>query len=522
MRTPTRVVNYWISLCLLGALSGIPQVRAEVKLPAVLTSHMVLQQDKPLPVWGWANPGEEVTVTFGDAKATAKADANGNWKVTLPEQKRSSDPRELLVAGTNTIKIEDVLVGEVWICSGQSNMQWSVLQSANPQAEVASANYPNIRLFAVPLVPSGTPSKDVNAKWEQCSPATVGGFSAVAYFFGRELHKELNGAPIGLIRTAWGGTRIEPWTPPVGFESVAATNKELDVIKGALTNYQTALKTYVGQVKEWVPAAEAALAAGNDLPPSPAVPAHPLNSHGAHTGLYNGMVHALVPFAFRGALWYQGESNRMNGVYYADLKEALVTGWRKVWNQGDFPFYFVQIAPFNYGKDSPTKLAELWEGQTKALRVPNTGIAGTCDIGDLKDIHPVNKQEVGRRLALWALAKDYGKTDLVFSGPMYDSIAVEGNKIRVKFKYADGGLVSRDNQPLTWFLVAGEDKKFVKANAAVDGNDVLVDAAGIDKPVAVRFGWHQFAEPNLSNKAGLPAIPFRSDSWEDAVVPTEQ
>lgn len=521
MRNPTLIArSIWLSLIAIAC--SLNTLQAAVKLPTIFTSHMVLQQDKPLPVWGWADPGEEVTVSFGDAKVSTKADDKGNWKVSLPAQQRSADPRVLSIAGSNTINIEDVLVGEVWICSGQSNMQWTVSRSSNPEAEIAAANYPNIRLFAVPLIPAGTPVSDVNAKWEQCSPATVPEFSAVAYFFGRELHKELNGAPIGLVRTAWGGTRIEPWTPPVGFESVEATHKELDVIKKALADYHTALEAFVKQVKDWVPTAEAALTAGNDIPVLPAKPEHPLNSNRAHTGLYNGMVHPLVPFAFRGALWYQGESNRMDGYYYADLKEALVTGWRKVWNQGDFPFYYVQIAPFNYGKDAPAKLAELWEGQTRALRIPNTGIAGTCDIGDLKDIHPVNKQEVGRRLALWALAKDYGKTDLVFSGPMFDSIAVEGNKIRVKFKYSDGGLVSRDNQPLTWFLVAGEDKKFVKANATIDGNDVIVDAAGIEKPAAVRFGWHQFAEPNLANKAGLPAIPFRSDSWDDAEVPTEQ
>jgi len=521
MRKPTLITrSLW--LCLIAVACSFTSLRADVKLPAIFTSHMVLQQDKPLPVWGWAAPGEEVTVSFGDAKATTKADEKGNWKVSLPAQKRSLDPRVLSVVGKNTINVEDVLVGEVWICSGQSNMQWTVSRSANAPAEIAAANYPSIRLFAVPLVPAGTPAPDVNAKWEQCSPATVAEFSAVAYFFGRELHKELGGAPIGMIRTAWGGTRIEPWTPPVGFESVPATNKELDVINKGNADFRAAQTAYVTQVKDWVAASEAALAAGNDIAPTPPFPVHPLNSNRAHTGLYNGMVHALVPFAFRGALWYQGESNRMDGYYYADLKEALVTGWRKTWNQGDFPFYYVQIAPFNYGKDAPTKLAELWEGQTDALRVPNTGIAGTCDIGDLKDIHPVNKQEVGRRLALWALAKDYGKTDLVFSGPMYDSIAVEGNKIRVKFKYSEGGLVSRDNQPLTWFLIAGEDKKFVKANATIEGNDILVDAAGIDKPVAVRFGWHQFAEPNLANKAGLPAIPFRSDNWEDASVPQEQ
>lgn len=501
----------WICAVLLAGVPGL--LHADVKLPAVFTPHLVLQRDKPINVWGWAAPGEEVTVKFAEASAKATADQKGKWKVTLPAQTASATPRDLVVSGKNTITLNDVLVGEVWVGSGQSNMQWSVVASLNPKEEIAAAKYPNIRLFQIPLVPSGTPSEDVKAKWQACTPETIGNFSAVLYFFGRELNSKLD-VPVGLIQTAWGGTRIQPWTPPVGFEGVPATQKELDLMKTLMAGYKTANEGYLKQVEEWLQKAKESLAAGADLPLAPPAPPHPLNSHNQPTGLYNGMVHAIVPYTIRGAIWYQGESNRMETAYYHELMKALIGGWRKVWGQGDFSFYFVQLAPFNYGKQAPYALAELWEAQTKTLSVPNTGMAVITDIGDIKDIHPRNKQEVGRRLALWALAKDYGKSDIVYTGPTFESMSVEGDKVRIKFGNAEG-LKSRDGQPLTWFLIAGEDKKFTKANAVIEGNAVVVSAPGVSSPKAVRFGWHQLAEPNLANGAGLPPSPFRTDDWTE-------
>ena len=498
------------------SIVGLPNVaRSDVRLPAVIGDHMVLQRDLPVKIWGWADPAEEVTVTLGEAKATAQADAAGKWRVTLPAIK-SGKGLEMTVAGKNTIKLTDILIGEVWLGSGQSNMQWSVQQSDNAPAEIAAANYPEIRLFSVPLVPSGKPAADVNAKWVVCSPDTVKGFSAVLYFFGRQLHKDLN-VPMGLINTSWGGTRIEPWTPPEGFASQSELQSDLEWIGARKADYQKALETSLAQYRAWVESADKAKAAGQEIPDPPVAPAHPLNSNGVSTGLYNGMIHPLVPFAIRGAIWYQGEANVGQGMQYNTRMKALIAGWRKVWGQGDFPFLFVQLAPFEYG-GAPTRLPELWEAQAATLGFANTGMAVTTDlVPNLKDIHPPNKQDVGKRLALWALARTYGRSDTVYSGPQYESFAVEPEKIRVKFKHADG-LKSRDGKPLGWFSIAGSDKKFVPAEASIDGESVVVRSASVTNPVAVRFGWHQLANPNLANNAGLPASPFRTDTWTDATA----
>jgi sialate O-acetylesterase len=499
------------AICLITNLA-----RAEVTLPAIIGSHMVLEGGTPVTIWGWANEGEEVTVALGDIKATAKADANRDWLVKLPPMPASDEPLEMTISGTNTIKLTDILVGEVWMGSGQSNMQWSVAQSANANEEIAAANYPKMRLFLVPLVPSGKPAKNVNAAWTVCTPDTVKSFSAVCYFFGRELHKSLN-VPVGMIATSWGGTAIQPWVPPVGYDEVPELKGERQQIESLTNGYQTALKSKLPDLKSWLEAADKSVAAGQPIAEPPSLPGNPFNSSGGITGLYNGMIHPLAPFAIRGALWYQGEANVGLGMHYHDLMKGLILGWRSAWAQGDFPFLFVQLAPFQYG-GNPQALPELWEAQTATLRVSNTGMAVTTDISDIHDIHPRNKQEVGRRLALWALARSYGKSDLVYSGPIYDSMAVEGSHIRVKFQHADDGLVARDpGAPgLSWFSIAGADKKFVPATATIDGETVVVESAEVSAPVAVRFGWHQIAEPNLANKSGLPASAFRTDNWTDA------
>lgn len=514
--------SFWTrSLCgwCLALLLAAPAA-ADVKLPNIIGSHMVLQRDQPLPIWGWAEPGEQVTVTLGDAnKANATADAAGKWMVKLAPMKSGGAPVEMTVQGKNKLELNDILIGEVWAGSGQSNMQWTVAQSDNPQQEAEAANYPQLRLFFVPLKPSGVPADDVVGAWQVCTPQTTPNFSAVCYFFGREIHKQLN-VPVGMIATSWGGTRIEPWIPPVGFESEESLKVELEAYRAAGANYQTTLKNSIAALKAWADAAEKAVAANQPLPDPPSIPTHPFNSNGASTGLYNGMIHPIVPFAIRGFLWYQGESNRGQGMHYFDLKKGLIGGWRKVWNQGDFPFLFVQLAPYRYGDTNVTWLPEIWEAQTATLSVPNTGMAVTTDIGNVSDIHPKNKQEVGRRLALWALAKTYDKSDLVYSGPLYDSMKVDLDQVEVTFKHTAGGLISRDKQALTWFSIAGEDKKFQPAEATIQGEKVVVRSSKVPSPVAVRFGWHQLAEPNLANKAGLPASPFRTDKWSDAVPAT--
>ena len=495
----------------------------DVRLPHIIADGMVLQRDIEVPIWGWAEPGEEVAVTMADHKATAKADAAGKWLVRLPAMK-AGGPHGMTVAGKNTIELKDILVGEVWICSGQSNMDMGIRSVNRGEQEVAEAKFPQIRLFRIGYKTAPAPQEDVDAQWKPCSPDNIGtggffnvGFSAVAYFFGRELHKELN-VPIGLIQSAWGGSRIEPWTPPVGFAAVESLKDIVKTIDSATPNFDAAVKKTVEDIRTWLPGAEKTVAEGKPVAPPPAWPKHQLDDMGQPTGIYNAMIHPLVPLAIRGAIWYQGESNAPEGMAYCDKMKALIGGWRKIWGQGDFPFYYVQIAPLDgqaglYKAYADDQLPRLWEAQTAALAIPNTGMVVTNDISDLADIHPKNKQDVGKRLALWALAKTYGRTGLVCSGPLYKSMAIEADQIRVRFDYLGAGLASRDGKPLTWFAVAGEDHKFVDAQAVIDGDTVVVRSEQVPKPVAVRFAWSMTAQPNLMNKEGLPASAFRTDRW---------
>jgi sialate O-acetylesterase len=452
-------------------------VQAEVKLPSIIGEHMVLQRDQEIPIWGWDTPGTEVRATLGEAKASAKADSDGRWMVKFPAMP-AGGPHTLSVEGTNRVELKDILVGEVWICSGQSNMEWAVAQSDNAPDEIKAANHPRIRHIKIPHTPADKPQPDVMSDgWKICSPETVGGFTAAGYFFGRELEQKLD-VPVGLIGSNWGGTRIEPWTTPEGFKSVPALKEIADNLdKFPQKNDQGAI------------------------------------NHQTPLALYNGMIAPLAPYSIRGAIWYQGESNNGEGLLYHEKMKALIAGWRQLWDNPEMPFYYVQLAPYRYGGD-PTRLAGIWEAQLESLSIPNTGMAVTVDIGNVADIHPRNKQDVGKRLALWALANTYGQDDLVYSGPLFKSASFEGNKARIKFDHVGGGLVSRDGKPLTHFQLAGEDQKFVDAKAEIAGDEVVVQAEGVEKPIAVRFGWHQEAEPNLSNKAGLPASPFRTDEWK--------
>ena len=471
-----------LSWSLILAASGA--ARADVRLPSVFGDHMVLQQKTEAAVWGWADPGEEVTVTLGEAKATAKANGEGKWlaKVATPA---AGGPHELVVKGKNEVKLADVLVGEVWIASGQSNMEWSVMQSSNAADEIKAANHPQIRMIKVGRNPSPEPQDDfkfvpnpagATSGWAICTPETVPNFSAVGYFFARKLNQEL-GVPVGIISSNWGGTIAEAWTS----RETLASDPE-----------------WYGPILE----------RGKDF--KPGNPNQP-------SVLYNSMIKPLVPYAIRGAIWYQGESNVGRAEQYAKLFPAMIADWRRSFGQGEFPFLFVQLAPYQYDRQNKTntgQLAELWEAQLNTLDAsPNTGMAVTTDIATITDIHPPNKQDVGLRLALWALATTYGKKDLVYSGPLYDGMAVEDARIRIKFKHTGGGLVAQSDKPLSHFQIAGEDQKFVPAKAEIDGEAVVVSSPEVPKPVAVRFAWEDTAEPNLFNKAGLPASPFRTDSF---------
>jgi len=500
-----------IGIGLIVVIVGLacPLATANVKLPHVFGSHMVLQQQKPLPIWGWALPGEKVTVLLAHHKVSAQANARGEWLVMLPEMK-AGGPYILTVQGKNTITLKDILIGEVWLGSGQSNMQWNVTKAQNPDQEIAAANYPNIRLFLVPNIRSGLPQADLNAAWQPCSSKTVEKFSAVLYFFGRHLHRELK-IPVGLIASSWGGTRIEPWTPPVGFASVEQLKSITEQVEQTNQDYLEAVEDSLEAVESWVDRAGKAASKNQDIKPMPdfVLPTHKNSNITSPTAIYNSMIHPLVPFALRGVIWYQGESNNGEGMMYFLKKKALIQGWREVWKMNDLAFYFVQLAPYKYG-GSPYNLPELWEAQTASLSLPHTGMAVTNDIGNVGDIHPRNKQDVGKRLALWALAKNYNRKEIAYSGPLYKSMTREGDKIRIRFRHIGTGLMARDGKELNWFEIA-DQSSYYPARAQIDGDTILVSSDQVSRPQAVRFAWHQTAEPNLQNKQGLPASPFRTD-----------
>lgn len=505
-----------LSLVLFAAVP----LSAYVRLPNVIGSNMVLQQNIPIPVWGWAECGEHITVEFAGSKVGTRADAKGRWMVKLPARK-AGGPWNMTIQGDNKIRLTNILAGEVWICSGQSNMAMGIGLVIDSRNEISSANYPGIRLLKLPKQTATGPVDDVDAQWLVCSPETVsmgdwGGFSAVGYLFGRRIHKTL-GVPVGIIDSSWGGTRIESWTPPAGFAQVPKLHDILAKINDTNAAYKKTVTAAVRPLKQWIAEAEKALSQDNPVPLPPRDAdglLRRVRNPKQPAVLYNGMVHPLVPFAIRGAIWYQGESNCGDGMMYYEKMKALIGGWRQVWGQGDFPFYYVQLAPCSYYRTSPTALPEIWEAQTAALSIPNTGMAVTYDtVDDMDDIHPKNKQQVGRRLALWALARTYGYSDIIYSGPLYKSISIEGNKVRIRFSHVGSGLTSYDGGLLGDFEIAAADRKFVKAKAEIAGDSVVVSSEAVTAPVAIRYGWHQTAQPNLINKEGLPASPFRTDNW---------
>ena len=511
---PTRQTLLKVTLALLVATWLLPlPVEADVKLPAVVGANMVLQRDISVPVWGWADSGEEVSVKFaGQTKAT-KADADGHWMVRLDPLK-AGGPQTLTVAGKNTITLENVLVGEVWICSGQSNMGMTVGRSNDAEKEIASAKYPSIRLFGVPLLGTQEPQYDCKGAWSECSPETVGNFSAAGYFFGREVHKEID-VPVGLINCSWGGSSCEAWVERSVLAADSRYKSMLDTWDKNCANYdpEKVQAAYQKRVEQWKAQVEKAKAEGKTPPPRPRAPRDPRNGQHRPANLYNGMLLSVMPYGLRGAIWYQGESNAGRAYQYRHLFPTMIKSWRADWQQGDFPFYFVQLANYMAVKPEPgeSAWAELREAQSMTLETPNTGQAVIIDIGDAKDIHPKNKQDVGRRLALWALAKDYGK-DIVYYGPQYKSMAVEGGKIVLKFDHVGGGLVAKGGA-LEGFAIAGEDKAFVWADAKIVGDTVEVSCPKVAKPVAVRYAWADNPICNLYNKEGIPASPFRTDQW---------
>ncbi|MCW8133672.1 MAG: 9-O-acetylesterase [Planctomycetota bacterium] len=627
---------------------------------------MVVQRGIKVPVWGWAEAGTKITVKLGEQSAEATADEKGAWKAELPAME-AGGPFELTVTGKETKTLKNVMVGDVWVCSGQSNMEWGLWGIKNSKEEIAAAKFPNIRLFAVQKTISATPKDDpATGGWVECGPGTVTGFSAVGYFFGRHLHEQLK-VPIGLIHTSWGGTVAEAWTSREALAKLEDFKPVMESIEKAEANLPELQKEYDAKLAEWKKAVEAAdpgtkdaekawfkpetdaaawkpldlpshwekgglpdfdgvvwfrreveipeawaskeltlslgpiddaditwfngtqvgatdgwnvarkykvpgdlVKAGKNTlavrvldtggpgglygkpeqltlvpagmadakPVSLAgawsfnpgmslqeIPARPLppasiNNQNSPTALYNGMLAPVIPYGIKGAIWYQGESNAGRAFQYRTLFPAMIQDWRGRWGEGDFPFFFVQLANFMAAKPEPgeSAWAELREAQRMTLSLPNTGMATIIDIGEAGDIHPKNKQDVGLRLALAARGVAYGEK-LVYSGPSYKSMAVEEGKIRLTFDHVGGGLEAKGGEPLKSFAIAGEDKVFVWADAKIDGETVVVSSAKVEKPVAVRYAWADNPEGcNLYNKDGLPASPFRTDDWPGVTV----
>ncbi len=644
------------TLLLLVLLALVNSNAASLQLPNILGDHMVLQQKSFAKIWGWAEPEQvvKVTTSWNDKTYRVVTDRQGNWQVSVSTGK-AGGPYTVTIQADVTRVLEDILLGEVWICSGQSNMEWPLSRAETAAEEIPVSDYPDIRLFTVEKHLGMHPETDLNGSWELCSPETAGSFSAVGYFFGKNLHQEL-GVPVGLVNTSWGGTPSESWTSRETLSTFGDFNEQLEALYGtsdaemeearkeqvrieAMVKKQLDFENQenIGFKEEWMnvefddsewknmtcPAewssveeigmldgvvwmrtgikipdkwigsalslelgpidemdityingvevgtsriinnwnvpryyqVPASLVTSGELQLAirivntnaeggifghpeqlkiypvenkeetpvllggswkykiayrfPEVPAM-INSH-TPSVLYNGMLHPLRNMAIKGAIWYQGESNQTRAMQYRTIFPGMIEDWRATWNQGDFPFYFVQIAPYNYGQGETS--VELREAQFLTLsKVKHTGMAVTMDIGNPDDIHPTNKRDVGQRLALWALAKDYGK-DVVYSGPLYREQTIEGNKIRIHFNYIGTGLEAKGG-PLTHFEIAGEDQVYHPANAVIDGETVVVSAAEVALPVAVRYGWSNTAEPNLCNAEGLPASSFCTDSWK--------
>ena len=494
---------------LIAGLACAASLRADVRLPALFTDHMVLQRGKPIAIWGWADEGEKVTVRFHDSTATTEA-SNGKWRLTLPEEK-AGGPYELVVRGNNELKVSDVLVGEVWICSGQSNMEWPLTRTFEPQQTIDKARHPTIRLFTVPKKKANEPVEDVESSWKLCTPENVPGFSAVAYYFGRDLQRELR-VPVGLIHTSWGGSPAEVWMR----EEILAENPlyKAQILDG----YQAHVTRVEGEIAKWETEKAALEKEGKKITRNrPGLGWKP-------SELYNGMIAPILPFAIRGAIWYQGESNAGRAHQYRTLFPDMITNWRLDFQQGDFPFLAVQLAPWDKNRKRDlgeitkepldSDWAELREAQLLASKVlPNVGLAVITDVGDKDDIHPVKKEPVGARLALLARGIAYGESRLTWSGPIYSGMEIHGDRALISFDHVGRGLQVDGGGPLKGFAIAGKDRKFVWASAKIEGEKVVVSSPEVPHPAAVRYGWADFPVINLENKSGLPASPFRTDNF---------
>jgi sialate O-acetylesterase len=514
-----------VSLVLFASALGLGgAARAEVTLGKLFSDTMMFQRDAPIRVWGTAAPGEMVKVRLvgktDERKGETKADDKGGWLVELTALAAGTD-LELTVTAANTLVLRNVIVGDIWLCSGQSNMEWSLGQCDGAE-NAKAADLPLIRRIKFNHVnsPSAQAEPPVTGAWQACSPQTASGFTAAGFYFARELHAQ-TGVPIGLLDDNWGGTAIEPWIAPEGID---------DTMKPAIAAWRTEqLPKYFDELERWLVRARADAASGAAIAAMPTMPPGPA---AGYSGIYNAMIHPIVRFPIKGTIWYQGESNGAEGESYLRKMEALVGGWRKVWGQPQMPFYYVQLASYQKPTDNPAGAdgwAKLREAQRHALRIPHTGMVVAIDTVPLAvagDIHPKNKYDLGMRLARWALHRDYGQAGLVPSGPLFKGMKVEGGTVRLEFDHAGSGLmvglkggtrkpvVEDPAGTLKRFAVAGADKKWAWADAVIDGRTVVVSSAEVKEPVAVRYAFSMNPDgANLYNREGLPASPFRSDDW---------
>ena len=525
----TRTVIFYSKLHLLLLAAVLPAITAvaDVRLPKIFTDNMMLQRDQPVRVWGWAAAGEAVSVSFAGKTAATQAGEDGQWSVELPANK-SGENLELTVQGKNRLTLKNVVLGDIWVCSGQSNMEWDMSQ-CSASDDIKAADFPNIRRIKFNHTRSGQPEADAPTAtpWQVCSPATASGFTAAGFFFAREVHQK-TGVPIGIVDSNWGGTRIEPWVAVEGLALVEELKPALAKKQEEARAYRASLPKALTEMERWITRTRSQLASGTAISPAPVIPAMP---DGGWSGLYNAMIHPLVRFPIKGALWYQGEANGDEGETYYVKMRALIGGWRQQWGLGDFPFYFVQLASFQAVTDDPAGgngWAKLREAQTKSLLIPNTGMAviiDTVPLAAADDIHPKNKYDVGLRLARWALNRDYGQKQLEVSGPLFKTLKLEGSQARLTFDHVGAGLmvgkkVGRESaaeaggEKLKRFAVAGADLKWFWADAVIENNSVVVSSPEVKSPVAVRYGFQMNPTgANLYNRDGLPASPFRTDAW---------
>ena len=511
-------------LCLLTLLAV--SARAELKLPAIIGDNMVLQQQQANPVWGWDAPGTEVKVTFAGQTKSAKAGADGKWTVKLDAVPANAQPATITIKGSSTKELKNVLVGEVWICSGQSNMGFNLSSVWDADLDIAQAKFPQIRLISVPQVGTQEIQDDFKGQWEECSPANAGQFTAVGYHFGRVLH-EMLGVPVGLIDNAWGGSACEAWVKRDVLEKdprFAAISARWKQIESTFT--QEAFDKQVAEHKEKVAAwgkarAEAAKAGTFFTAPAPRAPQNLMIGQGRPGNLYAGVLHPTIGYGIKGVIWYQGESNASRAKEYGELFPFMIEHWRKEWQQGDFPFYWVQLADYKNYQTEPgeSDWAELREAQTLTMsKLPKTGQCVITDLGEANDIHPKNKRDVAERLARWALVKDYGQK-LPYRSPELKDAKFDGGKALLTFDFAPQGLRTIDIDDVKGFAICGEDKKWVWAKASIIGgskkgtNQIEVSAEGVAKPVAVRYAWADNPVCNVYSAEGLPVTPFRTDHF---------